>query len=416
MNSFNSTKLSNGIELIHKHNANTPRIALNLFVNGGNRSEEVPGLSDITTRLLLKGTTNRTAEQIASESDENAIELDVDIKQDYSRLRTLCLNDDIDKAIDLLSDVVQNPTFEQVEKEKRIVMGELEQELDSPKAKASDNLVKSMYPNHPYGTVASIMLENIEKISLDKIKNLYDKTIKGDNISIIAVGDIQKEELISKLEEKFNKISSDHFKDSELAKPELKENKLVTICKEDASQAQVLRGWFGPTITAEDYVPLTVLNNILGSAGLSCRLFVELRDKKGLAYNVRSSVESLKYGGNITVYIGTEPKNIKVALEGFDEEIEKLKNILVSEEELESAKKNMLGKRSIFHETNSQQCYYLGIYHILGAGAGFDEKIPELIKKATREELQHVANKYFNNNYITSVLAPSEFINKAFKE
>jgi len=157
---------------------------------------------------------------------------------------------------------------------------------------------------------------------------------------------------------------------------------------------------------------MTVLNTILGASGLSSRLFVELRDKKGLAYHVRSTYEPLKYSGTFSVYIGTAPMNINASIQGFKTEIEKLQNTLVSEKELEDAKSNYLGKRAFFHETNSQQGHYLGYFEILGLGADYDNKIPEIIKKVTASDIREVANKYLSQNSIISILAPQKYLDE----
>jgi predicted Zn-dependent peptidase len=416
MKSYESTTLNNGIYFINRQNKNTPRITLNVYINGGNRNEVKPGIADLSTRLLLKGTENRTAEQIANETDENAIELDVDIKQDYCRIRATCLNDDLDKTLDLLSDVIINPTFKLFEKERNLLKGELQQELDSPRAKATDNLIRHMYPDHPYGVVATRMMETIDNITFEDIQNNYKNTFKTSNIAIVAVGSFDQKTLSAKLEANLKGLHAENLSEKKLSVPQLDKSKYITINKDDVSQAQIIRGWYGPSVTCEDYPALSILNNILGSAGLSSRLFIELRDKKGLAYAVRSSYEALKYSGNLTVYIGTDPNNIETAIKGFDEEIEKLVNKPVSEEELESARRNILGKRAIFHETNSQQCYYLGLYHILGAGADYDDRVPELLKTVTPSDIRRVAQKYFDQPSITSILAPSKFVDRAVKE
>ncbi|MGD9581163.1 MAG: M16 family metallopeptidase [Vampirovibrionia bacterium] len=410
MQSFENTTLSNGINIINRNNPGTPRVTLIAFVDGGNRNEIKPGISDITSRLLLKGTKNRTAEQIAIETDANAIDLDIDVKQDYTRMKITCLNDDLDKAIDIMSDLLQNPTFELFNKETNLLKGELQIELDSPRAKAMDKLIRGMYPDHPYGVVASTMLENIANLTQDDAIKHYNNTFSTCNMSMVAVGDISQQELVKKLESKFTSLKSNKQDPKVLQLKEAAKDLLITTEKEDAAQAQIIRGWYGPSIVSEDYVPLMLLNNILGSAGLSSRLFIELRDKKGLAYSVRSTLEMLKYGSNFTVYIGTEPKNIEIALNGFNEEIEKLVNEPVSDQELEAAKQNILGKRSVFHETNSQQCFYLGMYHILGAGAEYDEKIKDLILATSKQDIQAVAQKFLTRHHITSILAPSKYL------
>lgn len=408
MPGFDTTTLANGITLISRQNPGTPRTAFNIFIDGGNRVETIPGVSDIASRLLLKGTTNRSAEDIAVEADTYAIDIDIDVKQDFIKIRAVFLNEDIDRAIDIVSDLIQNSTFEQFDKEKYLLEGELTIELDSPRSKATDLLIKTMYPEHPYGTVASVMLENINNISKDDTINYYKKNFNGSSMSIICVGDYSQEQLVKRFEDKLQSINTGNSNVKDCSLPCLTKNIVVTTTKDDASQAQILRGWHGPLVTSQDYVSLLVLNNILGSAGLSSRLFVELRDKKGLAYAVRSSIETLKFSSNITTYIGTEPKNIEVALKGFDEEIQKLINEPVSTSELDAAKKNIIGKRAVFHETNSQQCSYLGLYHILGAGAEYDNKIPDLIKSVTIDDIQMVAQKYLTQKHVTSILAPSQ--------
>lgn len=410
MQSFEKTKLNNGIQLINRENPGTPRTTLIAFIDGGNRNEQKPGISDMTSRLLLKGTKNRTAEEIANETDANAIDMDIDVKQDYTRVKVACLNDDLDRAIDILSDIIQNPTFELFKKERKLLKGELKIELDSPRAKAMDKLIRGMYPDHPYGVVASTMLEHIKDITKEDVANHYSNSFKTDNMSIVAVGDISQSQLKKKLEGHLNALPSNNYVENPLELKQTNKDILITTEKEDAAQAQIIRGWYGPSITSKDYVPLMVLNNILGSAGLSSRLFIELRDKKGLAYSVRSTLEMLKYGSNFTVYIGTEPKNIEIAINGFNEEIDKLVNNPVSDEELEASKQNILGKRAVFHETNSQQCFYLGMYNILGAGAEYDEKVKELISNTSKEDIQNVAQKYLTKNHITSILAPSKYL------
>lgn len=410
MNSFDSVNLSNSIPIINRHNPNTPRTSMNFIIDGGNRTELIPGVSDLVGRLLLKGTKKYSAEDIANEIDNNALEINVEVKQDYSRIRATFLNEDIDKALETISDISQNPTFELFEKEIKLYMGELQVDLDSPKAKATDNLIKEMYPNHPYGVVSSVILANIPKMTLDEVLSNFRNNFNAGNTSIVSVGNFESGVLQKKLEEKFGHFKAESKHNNSFNLPVLNENKIITASREDASQAQVLLGWYGPPISSEDFAPLTVLNNLLGASGLSSRLFVELRDKKGLAYAVRSTYEVFRYASNFTVYIGTEPKNIKIAIDGIYEEIGKLISTPVTEAELDAAKKNILGKRAIFHETNSQQCNYMGLYCALGIGAAFDTKVPELIKQVTKADIQKVAQKYLSKHNVTSVLAPSEFL------
>ena len=151
---------------------------------------------------------------------------------------------------------------------------------------------------------------------------------------------------------------------------------------------------------------MAVINTILGSSGLSSRLFRELREKKGLAYTVRTSCESKELVGLFNIYIATEPSNIEISLQGFKEEIEKIKTIPVDDEELKNAKNNILGKHQFVSETNFQQSTSLAYYGINGLPFSYFDTISEKIKNVTSEQILECANKYFNDNSVIAILHP----------
>lgn len=413
MNSYDIDTLSNGIKVITRKNPNTPRAAINLFMGSGAKYETLAGTANLTSRLLLQGTASRTAEELANELDSNAIELSVDSKQDLLRARGLCLNEDFSKMVELLEDVIKNSTFENIDKEVMKLTGELRMEMDSPKSQALDNLVKTIFHDHPYGHSYTQILKDLPSIKIEDIKEFYSKQCLVPSRMVFSItGDVEKSEVLNLLEEKFGALPQVQADEIEIKKPEISEDKLVTISQADAAQAQIIQGWIAPALCEEDFPALTLMNVILGASGLSSRLFVELRDKKGLAYHVRSSLEALKHLGLFTVYIGTAPNNIKTCIEGFNTEINKLRTELVPDKELNDAKNNYLGKRAFMHETNSQQAYFLGHYDIMGVGVEFDTQIEDMVRKVTSEDVKRVANKYLSQKSITSILAQEEFIKK----
>ena len=131
-----------------------------------------------------------------------------------------------------------------------------------------------------------------------------------------------------------------------------------------------------------------------------------MRDKKGLAYTVRSTYDTYRTIANFNIYIATEPKNIKTSLDGFQEEIQKIKDVLVPEEELHNAKNNYIGKLQFISETNSQQANQMAHYATFDLGFGFKEELIEKVKKVTSEEVQEVAKKYLNDISVVSILRP----------
>lgn len=410
MNEFNKTTLDNGINLITKQNKNTPRTAINVFIATDTRVEEKAGESNLSGRLLLQGTETHSAEELAYTIESKAIDFNVETKQDYTKIKAVFLNEKYDEAMEILSDVMLNSKFDKLDKEKVKFKGEIEANLDNPKVKAIDNYYKNLYPHNHYGNSHTRILNDLNSIETKDVSDYYNSNLITSNISIVSVGDIESSTVKSSFEKILKNVPPSNVNDFNLRLDELKEDKIVTIGQKDASQAQIIQGWHAPKITDKDYMPLVILNTILGSAGLSSRLFVELRDKKGLAYVVRSSYEALKHSGNLSVYIATAPQNIKTSLEGFKEEIYKLITEKVSEKELEDAKQNLLGKRSFFHETNSQQSHYLGYYEVMGLGAEFDNLIPERVNEVTSDDLQRVASLYLSKPSLTSILAEESYL------
>ncbi len=406
---MNKIILDNKIPVIFKINKNTPRYAM-CFYFKIEEPEKKAGLYSILNRLFLQGTKTRSAQQLAQELDENAIDCYSEMKQDFIRFKLQCLNEDFEKGLEILSDIIKNSTLEDFDKEVIKLKGEIQAELDEPKSKALDGFYKNIYKNHPYGHTYTKILEDIDSITKEEVEEVYNNLLNNSAKVISIVGDFDKTQVENMLKKYISDIKNSPDADSKIPAPELHENALIKIEKDDASQAQIIQGWKVPTIYNKDYAAIMVMNTMLGSSGLSSRLFLELRDKKGLAYVVRSSYETYEKGAIFNVYIATEPKNIKTSLDGFKIELDKIKTIPVTEEELQNAKNNLIGKRQFFTETNLQQASLISFYEDKGLGADFEEKLIRMINDVTTEDISRVANEYIKDPYVLTILAPHEYL------
>lgn len=393
--------LKNKIRACVKQNKNTPRVALALNFSIVN-PEKFAGQYSLMNRLLMKGTKKYSSEELATVLEENAIELCVEMKSDYLRFRFVCLNEDFEHALSIMSDIILNSTFEEFEKEKNKLKGELVAELDSAKVKVSDLFTKTIYKNHYYGHSYTKVLEEIDNVTKEDVINSYKQILNESNKTLALVGDVNSEILDKYLGE----IPCSKDVESKIETPAPLKNEYTELIKEDANQAQIIQGWHVPTIGHEDYPAIMLLNVILGASGLSSRLFLELREKKGLAYTVRTSYETHAKAAVFNIYIGTEPSNIQTSIEGFKEEIEKIKTIPVGEEELHNAKNNIIGKQQFISETNSQQANLMAYYSIMGKPFNYREEVIEALKNVTSEKLLECANKYFTEDFVLSVLRP----------
>ncbi len=404
--------LENGINVVAEYNKNTPRTAIVLYA-GINNDEKITGLYYLMTQLLFQGTTNRTSEELASETDENAIDISIEKKADYIRFKLYCLNEDIEHGLEILQDIIENSTFDDYEKEIIKIKGEFESDLDSAKVQAQDNYYRTIFKNHPYGIGRKEIMDAVSSVTKQDLTDAFNEIKYKSPKNISVAGDINQDTLKRLLQKHFGNLNITDIKNTREKVSDLSENLVSVIEKEDANQAQIFKGWVLPSVYSKDYPSFVLLNTLLGASGLSSRLFMELREKQGLAYTVRSVYDPYILGGNFFVYIATEPKNIKVSLEGFEKEINKVMNEPVGEEELENAKNNAIGKRQFYRETNLMEASLNGYYEFIGLGCNFEDKLIADIKAVTGTQMLETAKKYFGANNALSVLAPKNYLKEA---
>lgn len=393
--------LNNNIKVCVKQNKNTPRVALTLNLSIS-EPEKFSGEYSLMNRLLLKGTKKYSSEELSTILDENAIDFSTEMKLDYLRFRFVCLNEDFEKALEILREVILNSTFDEFEKERIKLKGELTAELDSAKVKVSDLFTKTIYKNHYYGNSYTKVLETLDKLNGDEVKQSYFNILNNSTKTLALVGDVDD----TLLEKYLSDIPASIETESHIISPNPIKQEYGEIIKKDANQAQIIQGWIVPTIGSPEYPVLMLMNVILGASGLSSRLFLELREKKGLAYTVRTSYETHKKSAVFSIYIGTEPSNIKTSIAGFKEEIEKIKTIPVSETELKNAVNNLIGKQQFVTETNSQQANMMAYYSIMGKPFEYQKTVVEMLHKVTPDDILSCANKYFTDDYVLSIIKP----------
>lgn len=404
--------LDNGIKISVKVNKNTPRAAVVMYA-GINEEAEITGLYYLMSQLFLQGTKNRTSEELASEMDENALDISIEKKADYITFKLYCLNEDIEHGLELMQDIIENSDFKNYEKEILKIKGEFEADLDSAKIQAQDNYYRTVFPNHHYGAGRKEIMDSLSSITKKDLLKAFDKIKYKTAKNISVSGDIEPERLKNMLQKYFGALKISSSENTVKEVQPLDGNKISVIAKSDANQAQIFKGWVIPSIYSSDYPVFIVLNSILGASGLSSRLFLELREKQGLAYNVRSVYEPYTAGGNFFVYIAADPDNIRISLEGFEKEINKIMTEKVSSDELENAKNNAVGRRQFYYETNLQEASLNGYYEFTGLESGFEDKLEAEIKKITPEIILDTAQRYFSRSYALSVLAPENKLKAA---
>ena len=397
-----------GMNILFKRTPKTPRIAVNFFFKI-NKKEKFYGINALLSRLLLQGTEKYNALELSKEFEQECIDISFKAKQDYIKASLIFLNEDFNKAMGLFKEIILNSTFNDFEKEVAKIKGEIIADLDIPKMKLTDAFIKNIFKNHPYSSTHTKILDDIDKISKEDIVETHKELLNSEK-TIVIVGDIQnKDDLIEYLKNNFYFMKTNICKDETEDIFSTNKNENIWLTKNDASQAQIIQGWLIDSFRSSECAKIAVLNNILGSSGLSSRLFVNLRDKQGLAYTVRSQYETLLHSGIFSMYIGTAPVNIQKSLDGFKIELEKLANEPPNDDELQGAKENISGRIKYFTQNNAQIASVYGYNYIMELGLDYNDKFIQEINKVNSNDVSNVARRLLNSSKLTVIIGPDKF-------
>ena len=406
--------IKNGLDIILNDKKNTPRTSV-CFYFAPDEAEKYSGIYGLFAKLLLQGTKTKDAKTLAQELENNCIDVSIKAKQDYLKASFLFLNEDFDLAMQYAKDILLNSTFDELEKEKFKIKAEINADLDNPRVLASDTFVRKIFQGHCYSNTCSKTLEEIDKVTKEDILHVYNKILNSKKVISIA-GDIKNSNELSD----YFALNFDFMKTNETESkipllddflPKESNVEIIKISKANLNQAQLFQGWIVPSTKSDLYPKISVMNNILGGSGLSSRLFVELRDKQGLAYTVRSSYETLFKSALFSFYIATEPKNIRKSLDGFIFELTKLAKNPPSDDELQGAKENLIGRLEYFSQTNSQLASMEGYNYLAGLGLNYSDKFIKMINAVNSDDVLEAANYVLNKNSLICALAPNEYLN-----
>lgn len=411
--------LNNGMTIISEKNTSNDIASLSIFIKGGKLTETIPGLLDIIELTLMKGTKNKTAIEISNELENSGIIIAPSVNPDYFEIQLKSTVADFDKAFVILADIINNPTFEDeyIQKAKSNLIQNIQESRDNPLSYSFEKFMRTIYEKHPYGNIGDIVEKNLDKIQRENLISFYKDFFIPENMVVSVSGNIDHANLVNKFQSYFPNIEGKKIDVNSLLSgyQPLKQNLFSSVNK-DIAAASMLLGWPVDGIKSEkDYASLKIINAILGN-GLSSRLFVNLREKQGLAYAISSIYSSRLDNSFFVLYIGTKPENVNLAKKLFLQEIEKIKTESVSEQELNDAKQKLIGQFALLQETNQQKAHSLGWFEVSGKGFKFNYEYPDLINSITVGDIMNTANKYFNAPYAISIIAPAKNVESLKKD
>jgi predicted Zn-dependent peptidase len=393
--------LPNGIRIVTESMPHVRSVSLGIWIGSGSRVERSgeSGISHFIEHMVFKGTVNRSAEEIARSVDSVGGGLDAFTSKELVSFNTKVLDEHLPLALDILADLVLNPLFreEDIEKERSVILEEIKMEADQPEFVLHETFISSFWKGHGLGRPILGTRETVKKFNREGLLDFYSRVYSPRNILITAAGNLDHDEIVSLVSEKFRGLREGGAlpPDTE-PKPQAA---LVLKKKESLEQVHIAIGVPAYPLAHPLRFPLYVLNTVLGG-GMSSRLFQDIREKKGLAYAVYSELNLFSDTGSLTVYAGTAAETAKQVIESVAAEFRGLKEQLISEDELRRAKDHLKGSLMLSLESTSSRMSNLARQELyFDRFMTLDEMI-ESIESVRRDQVQALAHEFFQHENV----------------
>ena len=400
----------NGLRLLVREDSKLPLVDFHALLKGGVMAETEAdnGITLLTARMLLKGTKTRTAEQIAETMESVGGAISYFPGNNSFGVAAQSLSEDFDRTLDLLADVLQNPTFPDamLERERTVQISEFKREQDQILRKGQQALREALYTQHPYRLNVLGKPEALAKLTRANLADFHRRFVVPNNLVITVFGNVNADEVRRKVEAKFGGVKSVKLEfprpGAEMLKADAR--KVENVPKE---QAVLLIGYSGTDLFSKDRFALELLQEAY--SGLGSRVFLRLRDELGLCYYVGAYQLAGLDPGYFAFYVGTTPQNVATCEKEIFAELEKLKANGLSDEELARAKSGVIGKRRVALQNNSDLSLMVGLDELYGLGYDFFKTMDEKSRAVAPDDIKRVANQYFNNKpHAVVVVTPSE--------
>jgi zinc protease len=414
--------LPNGLKIIVAENHEQPVVQFRLLIKAGTCLDpaDKAGLANLTAGLLRKGTATRDAGKISDEIDFIGGTLGAGADLDASNAFCEVLTKHFDKGLDLLSDIVLNPSFanEEIERLRKQTIAGLMQSKDNPATVAEEQYNKALFGEHPYGKPGSGTLESISSIKREDIVGFWQQYFIPNNSVLFVVGDVKPADVFAKIEGKLG-----GWKQGTLPEPKFTAAKpgvgtrVILINKPDATQSSVKIGNLGIDRYNPDIFTCRVMNYILGGGGFVSRLMLEIRQKRGLTYDVNSAFSFNRYQGDFTISTFTRNDSTARAITEIIREVNNFQSADVKPEELKETISFYNGMFPRQFETLDQVSNQLAIVETYGLGKDYLPGYLDNIAKVTAPQIRQAAGKYIDTkNLLIVVVGKAADVRESLKQ
>jgi len=401
-------KLANGLTVLVLEQHKLPTVAFTLWVETGALADpkDLPGLAKATAEMLREGTAHRSSAQLASDVDGLGASLgaSADFGADTSTISASGLSESVDRLLELMSDVVLNPTFppDEFSIYQKRQLAQVEQMRSRSAFLAQERLHQVLYGDFAAAVVTATP-QSLKTMSSAQLKDFHDRYYVPNNALLGVVGDVQFDQVVSLIQKHFGA-----WKSHPVAPPDLGKisppaaSKVTLVDRPDSVQTNILAGEIALRRADPDFIPLTVMNRVVGG-GASGRLFLNLREKHGYTYGAYSSFTSDIYPG--VWRANTEVRNAVTdgSLHELMEEFKRIRAEPVPEPELDEARRAIVASFALSLEQPSTLLNFWMTANYYRLPQDYWERYPEQVAKVTPEVVERVAKKYVDLDHLQIV-------------
>jgi predicted Zn-dependent peptidase len=395
--------LPNGLVVITDSMEHVHSVSVGIWLRSGSRREpaDLNGISHFIEHMVFKGTTRRTAEDIAREVDRVGGMLDAFTAKEMVCFNTRVLDDHLPKAFDVVADMVLDPKFatEDIAREQSVILEEIRMTQDNPEDLVHELFTQNFWSSHALGKPILGTPDTVSAFTRDKLQDWFRRYYAPNHVVITAAGHLTHEQLVDLVSERFGKLVpvEDDFTDT---KPEPMTH-ITLKSKHELEQVHLCLGVPALPMNDRRRFAVSVMNNVLGG-GMSSRLFQNIREKLGLAYAIFSELSSYRDTGVLSIYAGTSLETAGQLIECVLEELRRMRDEPLTEEELRRAKDHLKGATLLSLEGSGSRMSSLARYHMYFNRHFTPQELIAMLESVTAEEVQQIARGFFQPDQVAA--------------
>ncbi len=380
-------------------------VSLGVWIRAGSRDErdEVAGISHLMEHMLFKGTPSMNALGIAEAFESIGAQDNAATGEEYTVLYARFLPEHLERALDIMSEMVTQPTLADLEREREVIVEEIKMYEDRPDQMADEYLSGLIFHDDPLGRPIIGTAETVRGVDRGTLKSFHDNTYTAPNVFVVGAGKLDSGELERMVEEKLVGKLPKGEPFARKARPSPPESRFFYKFKE-TEQYHVTMGSLGIPASSDERFAMSALSNILGG-GMSSRLFQEVREKRGLAYAVYAYHQGYSDAGAVKMYVGSTTGNVEEAARIIAEQLDRIRDETVTEEELQRTKEQLKSSTILAMESTAARMTRIGRSVITGSELLTPEEISARIDAVTAEDVKRLAKDHLklDNMYLAAV-------------